>query len=289
MTEHPFTQTKLLVTHPGKGHTDDLLATAILLATRPDLTVERREPTAQDLNDPQVLVYDVGGEYSPHRGNFDHHQMPADNTLCAFSLILEALGIRQKGLQYWPWLNTMEVMDTQGPKGVGKLLGINYATQGYPLASPIENIILFMWGHKTRLEPGDDLHYLLLNIGTYLRISIHEIEARIKLLQDRIEFFELGEHKGVFLNLERERIPSRYIDLFWKNHGKEPLVSISEDERGDGHALYSRDPSVLNFNPLKNHQAIKFVTTGGYLAKTHAPISKEEAIAFARTALVLSH
>ena len=84
---------ELILTHPGGSHKDEFLA-CCLLAARHGVPIVRREPEQTDLDDPNVLVVDVGGEHEPARGNFDHHQFPRDHApICALSLVLQDLGL----------------------------------------------------------------------------------------------------------------------------------------------------------------------------------------------------
>lgn len=69
-----MTTYKKIVTHPGLFHADDVCAIAWLRVCGVTAPVERRNPGVEDLNDPEILVVDVGGEHDPARGNFDHHQ-----------------------------------------------------------------------------------------------------------------------------------------------------------------------------------------------------------------------
>jgi uncharacterized UPF0160 family protein len=65
---------KSIVTHPGVFHADDAMSVALtnfLTGTR--LPVERRNPTSEELEDPSVLVLDVGGIFDPSRSDYDHH------------------------------------------------------------------------------------------------------------------------------------------------------------------------------------------------------------------------
>lgn len=279
---------KFLLTHPGRGHTDDLLTTAVLLShfAEQPACVMRRDPSAADLQDTHIIVYDVGYEHTPDFGNFDHHQFSASETRCALSLVLEELGLREKALLYWPWLNATEIMDTQGPKGVGKFLQIDYPSQGQPLASPVEGIILEWWSSQTQINPGDPLHNLLTKIGKDLLGSIQEIENRLVLLRKTVEVFDFSRFQGAFINIPREENPSRFISHFWKEIGIEPLASISPDERGKGTSFFSRDPEILNFSKFKEDPRTKFVTSNGRLAKTHLPVSREESLEFIKAALV---
>jgi len=72
-----FKKNKILVTHDGKFHADDILACAIL-----QLILEKRGESYQVIRtrDPKIIasgdyVFDVGGEYDKERNRFDHHQV----------------------------------------------------------------------------------------------------------------------------------------------------------------------------------------------------------------------
>lgn len=66
--------TKKIVTHNGNFHTDEVFACAILsLVHDGNIEIVRsREPKVWAIAD---YVVDVGGEYDPLRGRFDHHQI----------------------------------------------------------------------------------------------------------------------------------------------------------------------------------------------------------------------
>lgn len=63
-----------VITHPGVFHADDVCATAYLRLFGYTGVVERRIPTAAELDDPNVLVVDIGHRHEPALLNFDHHQ-----------------------------------------------------------------------------------------------------------------------------------------------------------------------------------------------------------------------
>lgn len=92
-----------IVTHSGSFHVDDVLAAAVLARLFPRVDLKRtRDP--QDLemfrNTPDVILFDVGGAYSPEKNNFDHHQI--DAPLREDGLKYSAFGLiwRHYGLQY---------------------------------------------------------------------------------------------------------------------------------------------------------------------------------------------
>lgn len=68
-----FTKKKLLVTHNGTFHADDIFATAALsILCKDNIKVVRtRDPKIIAKGD---FVYDVGGEHIPEKNLFDHHQ-----------------------------------------------------------------------------------------------------------------------------------------------------------------------------------------------------------------------
>lgn len=80
---------RLIVTHDGLFHADEVLAIeTILFLVGYDIPVVRtrdKAKLAEYLVDPTVLVLDVGGDYNPAMGNFDHHQ---DKELMATNMLV---------------------------------------------------------------------------------------------------------------------------------------------------------------------------------------------------------
>jgi uncharacterized UPF0160 family protein len=74
-----------IVTHAGTHHADEVLAIATVFEFVGKLPIERKnEVTVEELENKEVLVFDIGGRYEPENGNFDHHQstdIPATNVL----------------------------------------------------------------------------------------------------------------------------------------------------------------------------------------------------------------
>ena len=132
---------RYILTHPGSAHKDDFLACSIL-ADIHQAPIVRREPVAEELEDPSVCVVDVGGEYSPERNNFDHHQFPADSApACALTLILKHIGIYEDARRFCEWLEPTEWFDTRGPVETAQWLGIEREVL-HQLNSPIDITLL---------------------------------------------------------------------------------------------------------------------------------------------------
>lgn len=61
-----------IITHNGQFHADEVFAVSVLTTLYPESTVIRTRNKAE-FNDCDFLV-DVGGEYNPDLGRYDHHQ-----------------------------------------------------------------------------------------------------------------------------------------------------------------------------------------------------------------------
>ena len=91
-----FTKKKILVTHNGAFHADDLFATAILFILYNGKAKIIRSRDLEIIKSADI-VYDVGGEYDGHR-LFDHHQKggagarPNGIPYSSFGLIWRAYG-----------------------------------------------------------------------------------------------------------------------------------------------------------------------------------------------------
>lgn len=78
---------KKVVTHAGTFHADEILACATIryfTGSAQKLDVIRTFEVSEYLADPEVCVLDIGRQYDPPTGNFDHHQdaeLPASNIL----------------------------------------------------------------------------------------------------------------------------------------------------------------------------------------------------------------
>ncbi|PTX52282.1 uncharacterized UPF0160 family protein [Gemmobacter caeni] len=86
-------EVRRLITHDGRFHADEVLATAVLTRLFPEAEVVRTrdQGLVQDPFSPDI-IYDVGGVYEPARRRFDHHQpgaptRPNGDPYSAFGLI----------------------------------------------------------------------------------------------------------------------------------------------------------------------------------------------------------
>ena len=151
-----------IVAHPGSAHKDDFLSVSVLLATLKQAEVFRREPTKEDLNDPDTYVVDVGLELSSERHNFDHHQ---DRSLpCAFHLVMQHLGHHEAAMLMFAWYPHMSMMDVRGPYRTAEHLGVDSSVL-FASSSPIDGYIISTFASLESLNAQNPLYDLMKSLG----------------------------------------------------------------------------------------------------------------------------
>ena len=146
-----------ILTHPGGAHKDDLLAVCVLIAKH-QCPVVRRDPAEADLDDPNIVVVDIGGSHDPARSNFDHHHFPREHPpTCALSLVLQDLGLYEDAKTFCDWLEPAEWFDSRGPKRTAEWLGVPRRAISQ-LNSPIDVTLLRRFAKSTSLAPGEPLY-----------------------------------------------------------------------------------------------------------------------------------
>ena len=262
----------LILTHPGGAHKDELLACCLLAAVH-RVPIVRREPTAADLADPSIAVVDVGGEHSPERHNFDHHQFPADHPpVCALSLVLQHLGVYEDARQFCDWLEPAEWFDTRGPNVTAKWLGVDRSTLN-KLTSPIDVTVLRRFAKAQRLEPGEPLWEILSYIGADLLEFLRDLRTRLDFVAQHAEMWRVDDHDILFLP-RTEPIPddpSAGIGRYLESIGRSSNVAalIYPDRRGSGYGLsrHNDDPRY-DFTRIEKETDVHFAHARGFVAKT---------------------
>lgn len=265
---------KLILTHPGGAHKDELLACSLLAAVH-RVPIVRREPTADDLADVSTAVVDVGGEHAPERHNFDHHQFPADHPpVCALSLVLQHLGVYEDARQFCDWLEPAEWFDTRGPNVTAKWLGVNREAMN-KLNSPIDVTVLRRFAKAKRLEPGEPLWEILCYIGEDLLGYLRELRARLDFIAQHAQIWSMEDHELLFLPRieplgdEPSAGIGRYLESIGKNESVVAL--IYPDRRGSGYGLARHhDAPHYDFTRIEKEPDVHFAHARGFVAKTSA-------------------
>ena len=269
----PFTT---LLTHPGSAHKDEFLACCVLLALHP-VPIVRREPTASDLNDPQIAVVDVGHEHDPVRNNFDHHQLPKDHApTCSLSLVLQHLGIYADARQFCDWLEPAEWFDCRGPISTAKFLGVD--RNALPkLNSPIDITLLRRFALADRIEPTAPLWAIMHMIGEDLLDYVRTLRTRLDFIAQHAQVWELvlgGEPAQILFLPRTDPLPDepsmgleRYIEA--QNLAGKIVGTVAPDRRSTGYGLSRfQDNPRLDFTRIADAPGVHFAHARGFVAKT---------------------
>lgn len=269
---------QLIVTHPGGAHKDDVLAVCVL-ASLHGCPVVRRDPTPEELDDPQVAVVDVGGVHDPARSDFDHHHFPREHApTCALSLVLDALGLYQDALKFCDWLETAEWFDSRGPKKTGEWLGVPRRAISQ-LNSPIDLTLLRRFAQATRIEPTDPLYAFMKMVGDDLLDYLRVARERLDFIDQRVERWTIpcGEDMIEALFLPRSETapdePSSMLGSYIRARKLEGVIAaiVYPDRRGDGFGIgrYEDHPR-LDFSRVESQPDVHFAHKSGFMCKTSA-------------------
>jgi uncharacterized UPF0160 family protein len=217
---------KCIVTHPGEFHCDEVLAVVTFKwLTGLELPIERRVPTPQDLDDPNTLVFDIGREFNPEKGNFDHHQdpgFPATNVLVLehFCNKTELKAGLRKAL--------FDIVSDADRGIAGKIPG---SVNGL-----IRNLNAVHGGFEIALDVMDKL---LLGVVTTTEKALRDQERWQKLPKDESGLFKISE--GDLL-------------VGWKELAKEEGILFLVHPARDGWGITSADTNMFQIpsDPRQN-------------------------------------
>ena len=259
-----------IVTHAGAAHRDDLLSCCFALALHPEInSVERRDPTPDEIADPDVLVLDVGGVYDAPSSDFDHHQFArGTEPRCAMSLYLEFEGLLPAfKLQDW-WEPTIR-MDATGPFQTAGWLGVKPEAI-LQLESPLERAIVGLFETSTILSSGDLSSLRLL--GKAVLDKVLGFAKKLEELQLLTVVIEIRGVKALKFNTKDTEATQKFRD----SRHPDAAISVALDDRGPGLALYRfNDHERVDFSKVKGDPAVLFSHPGGFIAKTKGIIEGE--------------
>ncbi|MCF6312407.1 MAG: MYG1 family protein [Verrucomicrobiales bacterium] len=267
-----------ILTHPGSSHKDELLACCVLLYQH-QVPLVRREPSEEDLRNPNICVVDVGGEHDPQLNNFDHHQFPRDSTpQCALSLVLQDLDLYEKARAFCDWLEPAEWLDTRGPVGAAKWMNIDRKVLGQ-LISPIDITLLRRFAQVSELNQKDVLWQVMRMVGEDIIEYIKMLSDRLLYLEEHCQWWTIGNGDQSFEAIFLPRTdplpqnPSMALPRFINEQGKDhsTLAMIYPDSRGDGYGLSRHNDNLkMDFTAIENQSDVHFAHKGGFVAKSTA-------------------
>ncbi|MCG8472003.1 MAG: MYG1 family protein [Desulfobacterales bacterium] len=264
--------TQLIITHPGSSHFDEFFALCLILAHHPDtdFSIERREPTPQEVADPEIWVVDIGGEHDPATRNFDHHQNI--NLSASFVLVAQALGYAET-LSSLPWWRFKDRIDRFGPVKVGAELGTSELRTTY---SPMEGWMLDMFAKK----PNDFL-CIMRQFGQKALESAKKLTEQLAFW-NQARCLEI-EGYGILIGDTDDSEGAQEFNLRQPNPAS---VCLTWDSRGDGWKLLRFDNAPeIDFSRIDGHPDVKFTHKTGFVAKTHHRIPEAEVLELVKMAI----
>jgi len=269
---------RLIVTHPGSAHKDDLLAVCVLVAKH-GAPIVRRDPTPDELEDASVAVVDIGGVHDAARMDFDHHHFPREHApTCALSLVLDHLGLYQDALRFCDWLETAEYFDSRGPKRTAEWLGVPQRAISQ-LNSPVDLTLLRRFAQKSELQAGDTLYEFMRLVGEDLLEYLRVVRERLDFVAQHAERWSIaaGDQRIEAIFLPRTEPladePSVAVENFIRAQGLEQEITaiVYPDRRGAGYGIgrFEDHPS-LDFSRLEGEADVHFAHKSGFMCKTSA-------------------
>ena len=271
-------QTRLILTHPGGAHKDEVLAVCVLIA-KYGTPVVRREPTQEDLDDCSIAVIDVGGRHNPEQMNFDHHHFDRDHApICALSLVLQYLGLYEDAHHFCDWLEPAEWFDSRGPKKTAEMLGVPRRAVSQ-LNSPIDITLLRRFAQVAELSAGQPLYEFMRFVGEDLLEYLRVARERIDFVSQHVEHWSLTQGDDVIEALFLPRTeplseePSSAVGNYIRSKNLEAKVAaiVYPDRRGDGYGIgrYEDHPQ-LDFSLVGCEPDVHFAHMSGFVCKTSA-------------------
>lgn len=292
------TRVKYIIVHPGAAHRDDMLSIAVALAIFDrDLQVYRREPTPEELENPEVLVLDCGGRHERERLNFDHHQFPREAPPeCALSLLVRHLGLEEQ-FQLQPWWQTTITLDAKGPVAAARALGLEQLPR--ELLSPVEETLLRLMGGTAefggvavsqdgRTENAEPLGALLYTIGVQLLSDVRAYASAYAHIGEVVWVTSIG---GVECLICDEALTPALAGAMGRWREREhpgAAVSIARSDReGESWVLYRyEDHPQVDFNRIGEDSRVVFAHRGGFIAKLAPGVDSESALELVKAAVV---
>jgi len=268
--------TTSIVTHPGGAHKDDFLACAVLISKFP-VSIFRRDPTEDELGDPEVAVVDVGHRHEPDLNNFDHHQFPRDmEPTCSLSLVLQKMGIYEDTKEFCSWLETAEWFDCRGPNDTADWLGVDREAMA-KLNSPLDVTLMQAFAKQTEHHSGEPVWEVMKMIGTDLVSYVTNLRSRMDQVAKVEQVWDLSEGdqgiKVMFVPRTDPPIEDASGALAWRvkelELEEDVVATVYPDSRGEGYGMRRfNDSPVLDFSLLADEPEVHFTHARGFIAKT---------------------
>ncbi len=263
-----------IITHPGEPHLDDLFATALVLALDETVkTVERRNPTEEEMKDKNIWVLDQGSKIEPELLNFDHHHLKLGVVECTLSLIAKHFDMEEY-LNNIPWFKQVVLMDSLGPVKAAEFLDCD-ANHFRAVYTPSDEFFLYQFKEKAFMDENDVLFQQLKHMGKNVIDMYYFEQDRLALLREKASFGKI-EGLDVIYFLEDVKNPTMVIHKFAMENDISGGIGVTKDERGEGWCLRRlfEDPLIDLFK-LEREDKVRFAHPAGFIAKVEVSTMDE--------------
>jgi hypothetical protein len=243
-----------IVTHDGQAHQDELFAVAMLVA-KYNIPYYRRDPTPDELENPEVCVVDVGGQYDPAKCNFDHHQ---DKKLPA-SIIMVAKFLGIKNLN---WMGLVSIQDLNGAQDAADTVGVSLDDY-WSIKGPLTSVALFEFsrGGNQPFSPN-----LIYSIGQGILSQDRIMKRREDTFDKCVETKMVNDVLLVIIEKTTEKNSTAGLsDWVKRRFNTDNYISVSPSQRG-GYSIACIGKHNVNCSILEGSHGVTFIHGSGFLA-----------------------
>lgn len=256
-----------IITHAGKSHPDELLAIA-LISIKEDVSIDDIE--IERLNDllpfehpPADFVVDIGGEYDPSLGKFDHHHFSKDHPAeCALTLVAKHYGI---DLADFPFMQKIAILDSKGPYYWFEQKFGRRPKTDKEVNEALNNRESAFW-YFTRVA-DQDFKTGLKQAKSWLLMELHSQATQKEASRRCANIIDLGSFKMLFFNKKDARGTGAVCDEMVE---ADPSIIVTGllDDRGDGYsAMRLADNKRVDFTPRSGEPGCVFAHSNGFCLK----------------------
>lgn len=266
-----------VVTHGGKAHFDEFFAVGLLLCISFDSPetfppVYRRDPTEEELEDPDVAVIDIGGRHEPEKLNFDHHHDESLNA--SFRLVAQHFEIEEGNVDSildrgHEWYGYKDLLDRKGPTRAANSVGVQGDTK--PLQSPVESWVISQFAEVGTEEDSRQVEKSLAGLAALF--AKDQIDRALSVKERMDTFRKVGgiEQYGGLRVFVVEREPDTFVLRQLRDEiGFDATLTENPREEG-GMALYRYDDVDLDlqeasYSAFPQGKPIIFAHNTGFFA-----------------------
>jgi hypothetical protein len=271
-----------IITHPGRAHRDEFYAIGLAIHIFGPTAVYRREPTEEELDEPHIMVLDVGKRQEPWLNNFDHHQLTRGTVECTLSLMAKYFRVdaevsKMTYHDLWQdaaWYRAVMLQDSLGPAGMAKRLGVNKMPEEFMSGIEIFCLQQFAADKLAGASDGAVAPYWLV-------FCLDLVEAKIRTAQDFIKQMKRIKANHEVRPIRWAGVPwKRAINVFWapkagifginafiKKKKFQIDITITKDPRTGGLSVYRlREDGPFDFAHLTGAENVIYADHRGFLA-----------------------